>query len=89
MFQIPFTGLPFLLKRASVNCHYSKIFQNPFCPFVTAFCLAIVYKMQNYFGGKKHWGLSLGQFLPHCLSRKAEGNGPMMPWQPVALHAAK
>jgi hypothetical protein len=53
----------------------SKMFQNPFA--------------ENLFGYKKTSGLSLRQFLSHHLSRKAEGNGPMMPWQPVVLHAAK
>jgi len=31
----------------------------------------------------KTLSLSLQQFLTHLLSRKAEGNGPMKPWQPA------
>lgn len=39
-------------------------------------------KLKKKFGGLKFSAIFLHQFFKGNLSRKAEGNGPVKPWQP-------
>ena len=40
-------------------------------------------KFEKMFGNIKYTSLFLYQFFKRHLSRKAEGFGPMKPWQPI------
>ena len=44
-----------------------------------------VFLTQNLFGTIPFAGIPLYQFFSYHLSRKAEGNGPLKPWQPILL----
>ncbi len=40
---------------------------------------------KNTFGSLQIPAISLHQFFSYHLSRKAEGNGPLKPWQPIRI----